>query len=213
MSRVKTLHTASQYEMFLLALRSCHLGPYWFTTWNLEFELSKERVMACWGVLFILAKLVVLEFLCTLIPGRHGLCSLECMDYSQSWTTRPCGKYQHWSSSKRVMKMALVSNNPWWPSSSFWCFLDEMLVLLNNCVTGCFTPRLDLVVVGPDWFLASSLTSKPSSIILYNHTWIFQVCKICAFLPKKPTKRIQKEEILHIWKIQVFLLDSESPSP
>ena len=39
---------------------------------------------------------------------------------------------------------------------------DEMLVLLNNCVTGCFTPRLDLVVVGPDWFLASSLTSKPS---------------------------------------------------
>ena len=119
---VKTLHTASQYEMFLLALRSCHLGPYWFTTWNLEFELSKERVMACWGVLFMLAKLVVLEFLRTLIPGRHGLCSLECMDYSRSWTTRPCGKYQHWSSSKRVMKMALVSNNPWWPSSSFWCF-------------------------------------------------------------------------------------------
>ena len=45
-------------------------------------------------------------------------------------------------------------------------FSWRMLVLLNNCVTGCFTPRLDLVVVGPDWFLASSLTSQPSSIIL-----------------------------------------------
>lgn len=87
-----------------------------------SFERTCYAVMPCWGVLLLLAKLVVLEFLCTLIPGRHGLCSLECMDCSKFWTTRPCGKYQHGCSSKRVMKMALVSNNPWWPNSSFWCF-------------------------------------------------------------------------------------------
>ena len=30
------------------------------------------------------------------------------------------------------------------------------------------------------------------------YTWIFQVCKVCAFLPQKHT-------ILHIWKIQVYI--------
>ena len=32
----------------------------------------------------------------------------------------------------------------------------------------------------------------------HTYTWIPQVCKICAFLPKKP---YQKAEILHIWKM------------
>ena len=45
-------------------------------------------------------------------------------------------------------------------------FSTKCLFYLTTVWLGCFTPRLDLVVVGPDWFLASSLTSKPSSIIL-----------------------------------------------
>ena len=36
------------------------------------------------------------------------------------------------------------------------------------------------------------------------HTWIFQICKICAFSPKKHKKTYQKAQILHTWKIQVF---------
>ena len=39
-------------------------------------------------------------------------------------------------------------------------------------------------------------------IYICIYTWIFQACKICAF---SPTKTYQKAEILHIWKIQVYV--------
>ena len=41
--------------------------------------------------------------------------------------------------------------------------------------------------------------------IYISYTWIVQVCKICAFSPKKT---YQKAEILHIWKIQVYIMIS-----
>ena len=43
-----------------------------------------------------------------------------------------------------------------------------------------------------------------------NHidTWIFQVCKICAF---SPTKTYQKAEILHILLIQVYIVKLLQP--
>ncbi len=50
-------------------------------------------------------------------------------------------------------------------------------------------------------------TRLRSVFLLDKCTWIFQVCNICACSPKKT---YQKAEILHIWKIQVFILYSNN---
>ena len=57
---------------------------------------------------------------------------------------------------------------------------------------GCQGFGCDLI--SPDkkgWFedVKSETVSKFSVIYIYIYIWIFQVCKICAFSPEKPTKR------------------------
>ncbi len=148
-------------EKNVSSCRSCHLGPYWFTTWDLEFEeLSKNLLRlvvrvycsywqnwSCWSSYPHSRKTWFV------LLGMHGLFKgLKCLSFTTVLQTPP------WSSSKTGMRMALVSKNLWWPGSSFWCFRRNACCTyqhLTNCVTGCFTPRLDLVVVGPDWLLAS----------------------------------------------------------
>ena len=148
-------------EKNVSSCRSCHLGPYWFTTWDLEFEeLSKNLLRlvvrvycsywqnwSCWSSYPHSRKTWFV------LLGMHGLFKgLKCLSFTTMLQT------PRWSSSKTGMRMALVSKNLWWPGSSFWCFRRNACCTyqhLTNCVTGCFTPRLDLVVVGPDWLLAS----------------------------------------------------------